>query len=132
MPLCTGQCFPEGGAHVFFIVSGLNDDDTLPVRMVARPDNLPLGNGTELVHAAQEATCPLEGPSMLRTEGSLDLLEAAGGIRSPDSLLASSLSSQNASFGSGGSLPLGPMHDLFLDGGHILPPGVFTHTGSML
>ncbi len=82
--------------------------------------------------AAQELACQVEGPQGLRREGSLDLLEAVGGIPSPESLLAGSLSSQGASFASGSSLSMGSMHDFFLDGASLLPPGVYAHSSSML
>ncbi|BDA46272.1 probable bZIP transcription factor RISBZ3 at N-terminal half [Coccomyxa sp. Obi] len=81
----------------------------------------------------QKAMCQLEGPSMLRREGSLDLLEATGGIPSPDSLLADDLSAQHSTFSSGGALlNTSALHDLSFDGGPMLFPGMYTHSGSLL
>ena len=80
-----------------------------------------------------EGLYQLEGPTMLTREGSLDLLEGTGGIPSPDSLLAHAPSAQHSTFSSGGALVnASVLHDLSFDGGPILFPEMYTHSGSLL
>ncbi|CAL8462411.1 g1944 [Coccomyxa elongata] len=81
----------------------------------------------------QKAMCQLEGPTMLRREGSLDLLDDNVDVPSSASLLADDLSAQHSTFSNGGALlNTSALHDLSFDGGPILFPGMYTHSDSLL